>query len=103
MIHNLGAVAASWLHASFLDEIPDIESKPIPGLENLAGNLLGWAKWSLMIAGVLGLMICGGMMILGRRNRSSTAVDGAVGIPWVLGGLTVGAIATFVVGAALPN
>ena len=53
---------------------------------------LGWGKWTLIVGGVLGMFICGGMMILGRRNRSSTAVDGATGIPWVLGGLTLGAI-----------
>ncbi|MEV0650090.1 hypothetical protein AB0I28_33010 [Phytomonospora sp. NPDC050363] len=103
MINTLGAWASSWLQAGFLEEIPEITPIPIPGLQELSGKLLGWAKWTLMLAGVLGLMICGGMMILGRRNRSSTAVDGAVGIPWVIGGLTVGAIATFVVGVALPD
>ncbi len=82
---------------------PNPTPAPIPGLGDVANTFLGWAKWTLIIAGVLGMMICGGMMILGRRNRSSTAVDGAAGIPWVLGGLTVGAIAATIVGAVLPG
>jgi len=73
----------------------------IPGLGTAATMFLGWGKWALIVGGVLGMFICGGMMILGRRNRSSTAVDGATGIPWVLGGLTVGAIAATVVGTVL--
>lgn len=79
----------------------DPAPREIPGLGGVASMFLGWGKWALLVGGVLGLLICGGMMILGRRNRSSTAVDGATGIPWVLGGLTVGAIAATVVGAVL--
>jgi len=73
----------------------------IPGLGPDASLFLSWGKWALRVGGVLGLMICGGMMILGRRNRSSTAVDGASGIPWVLGGLTIGAIAATIAGTVL--
>jgi hypothetical protein len=82
---------------------PGIDPAPseIPGLGTAATMFLGWGKWALIVGGVLGMFICGGMMILGRRNRSSTAVDGATGIPWVLGGLTVGAIAATVVGTVL--
>ncbi|MEV6928441.1 hypothetical protein AB0M46_28690 [Dactylosporangium sp. NPDC051485] len=79
----------------------DPPSQPIPGLGALVTQLLGWAKWALIVSGILGMFICAGMMIMGRRNRSSTAVDGATGIPWVLGGLTLGAVAATVVGAVL--
>jgi hypothetical protein len=79
----------------------DPDPQEIPGLGTAATMFLGWGKWALIVGGVLGMFICGGMMILGRRNRSSTAVDGATGIPWVLGGLTVGAIAATVVGTVL--
>ncbi|MEV6922953.1 hypothetical protein AB0M46_00365 [Dactylosporangium sp. NPDC051485] len=79
----------------------DPTSQPIPGLGVLVTKLLGWAKWALIVAGILGMFICAGMMIMGRRNRSSTAVDGATGIPWVLGGLTLGAVAATIVGAVL--
>ncbi len=48
-------------------------------------------------------MACGVMMAVGRRNRSSMAADGAAGIPWVLGGLTFGAIAALIVAFILPG
>jgi hypothetical protein len=52
-----------------------------PGLESLGSTFLAWTKWILIICGVGGLMICGIMMAVGRRNRSSFAADGAAGIP----------------------
>jgi hypothetical protein len=45
------------------------------------------------------MFISAGMMIIGRRNRSATAVDGAAGVPWVLGGLFLAAVAASIVGA----
>ena len=81
--------------------VPNPAPVPVPGLDAVANTFLGWGKWTLIVAGVLGMFICGGMMILGRRNRSSTAVDGATGIPWVLGGLTLGSIGAAVVGVVL--
>lgn len=70
-----------------------------PGLEPVANMFVGWGKWVLVVAGVLGMFICAGMMIIGRRNRSATAVDGAAGIPWVLGGLFLAAVAASVIAA----
>jgi hypothetical protein len=61
--------------------------------------LLGWLKWGGLVAGLVGLMICGIMMAVGRRNRHALAADGAAGIPWVLGGLSVIVLAAGVVGA----
>ncbi len=76
---------------------------PPPGLD-VAGNMfIGWMKWILIVCGVGGLTACGIMMAVGRRNRSAFAADGAAGIPWVLGGLTLGAIAAVIVGAVLPG
>ncbi len=72
-----------------------------PGLDATANTFLGWLKWGGLVCGVLGLGICGIMMMVGRRNRSSTAVDGASGIPWVLGGLTVMSFASAIVGQVL--
>lgn len=72
-----------------------------PGLEATATTFLGWVKWAGLVGGVLGLFFCALMMMLGRRNRSSTAVDGATGIPWVLGGLTLMALAAGLVSAVL--
>ena len=74
-----------------------------PGLEQLGDTFLSWLTWILRICGVGGLMACGVMMAVGRRNRSAMAADGAAGIPWVLGGLTLGAIATLIVAFILPG
>ncbi|GAB7044000.1 MULTISPECIES: hypothetical protein [Catenuloplanes] len=81
--------------------VPDPTPVPIPGLAPVAETFLAWGKWVLVVAGVLGMFICGGMMILGQRNRSATAVDGAAGIPWVLGGLTLAAVGATVVGVVV--
>lgn len=89
------AKAAAWVAAP---PIPTPTPIAPPGLENLGNTFIGWLKWILVISGVAGLMICGLMMTIGRRNRSAMAADGAVGIPWVLGGLTVGAVAALIVG-----
>ena len=101
LIQHFAAAALTYLAAPSPPPGIDPDPTPIPGLETAATMFLGWGKWALIIGGVLGMMICAGMMIMGRRNRSSTAVDGATGIPWVLGGLTLGAIAATVVGAVL--
>jgi hypothetical protein len=72
-----------------------------PGLAQSADTFISWLKWGGLVGGVIGMIICGLMMILGRRNRSATAVDGATGIPWILGGLTVIALSAGFVGALL--
>jgi hypothetical protein len=68
-----------------------------PGLANRVGTLLAWWKWGSLIAGVFGLIACGAMMAIGRRNRSNLAADGAAGIPWVLAGLTLIALSSGIV------
>jgi hypothetical protein len=75
----------------------DPNPSPPPGLDTLGSTFISWTKWILRICGVVGLMACGIMMVVGRRQRSAFAADGAAGIPWVLGGLTLGAIAAIVV------
>lgn len=56
-------------------------------------KVMGLAKWIAFAAGAVGLLIAGVMMSVGRRHRSSTAADGALGIPWVIGGLSTVALA----------
>lgn len=77
----------------------DLDPNPVapPGLATLGTTFISWAKWILRICGVVGLIVCGIMMAVGRRQRSAFAADGAAGIPWVLGGLTLGAIAAIIV------
>jgi hypothetical protein len=40
-------------------------------------------------------------MAIGHRNRAAFAADGATGIPWVLAGLSLAAIASAIVGVFL--
>ena len=79
--------------------VPDPGPTAPPGFEELAGSLLGWLKWGVLVAGVLGLLICALMLIIGRRNRSATAYEGLVGSAWVIGGLALASVAALLVGA----
>jgi drug/metabolite transporter (DMT)-like permease len=81
--------------------VPNPPPQAPPGLESFANEFLGWMKWSGLVAGMAGLIIIGIMMAVGRRNRSMMAVDGAAGIPWVVGGLTVISFASAIVGKVL--
>ncbi|MFI5959747.1 hypothetical protein [Cryptosporangium sp. NPDC051539] len=81
--------------------IPNPPPSEIPGLGPVLGKFISWAKWTIRGAGVLGILWCCGMMIFGRRNRSALAVDGAIGLPWVLGGVSIAAIAATLVGSVL--
>ncbi|GIG57112.1 hypothetical protein Lfu02_14840 [Longispora fulva] len=62
---------------------------PPPGLEKPAELFLSWMKWGALLAGGVGFTISAVMMIAGRRNRSAMAADGASGIPWIIGGLSL--------------
>ncbi len=81
--------------------VPNPAPAPPPGLAHRVNTLLGWWKWGSLIGGVFGLVACGAMMAIGRRNRSSLAADGAAGIPWVLAGLTLIALSSGIVGVFL--
>lgn len=70
-------------------EIQDVPASAPDGVEGTINQLLGWGKWISFVAGVAGLIVCGVMMLLGRRNRSQMSADGAIGLPWVIGGLSV--------------
>lgn len=82
-----------------LAAVPNPDPVAPPGMAEPAEQLISWMKWVGIIAGVIGFGMCALMMILGRRNRSNMAVDGATGIPWVLGGLSTMSLAAGVVGA----
>jgi hypothetical protein len=78
--------------------VPNPAPMAPPGLSGDMNTLLAWWKWGALIAGIFGLIGCGAMMAIGRRNRSSLAADGATGIPWVLAGLTLIALSSGIVG-----
>jgi hypothetical protein len=72
-----------------------------PGLARPVTTIIAWGKWGVLVSGVAGLLICAGKMAIGHRNRATFAADGATGIPWVLGGLSLAAVAASVVGVFL--
>ena len=81
--------------------VPDPAPQAPPGLSGKVNTILGWGKWGVLICGVAGLLICGGKMAIGHRNRATLAADGATGIPWVLGGLSLVAASAAIVAVFL--
>jgi hypothetical protein len=81
--------------------VPNPAPQEVPGLKGPVNTIIGWGKWMVMGLGVIGLLICAGQMAIGRRNRHTFAADGAAGIPWVLGGLSLAAISSAIVGVFL--
>jgi hypothetical protein len=105
LIHALAASglpaadhAPVWATPGLAGGVPNPAPVAPPGLSADMNTLLAWWKWGALIAGVFGLIGCGAMMAIGRRNRSSLAADGATGIPWVLAGLTLIALSSGIVG-----
>lgn len=81
------------LQALLAAAIPNPGPAAPPGLGDLTNTILAWIKWGCLVSGVAGLMICGGMMILGRRNRNQLAIEGVSSTVWVFGGLALVATA----------
>jgi predicted alpha/beta-hydrolase family hydrolase len=80
---------------------PNPPAQAPPGLSAPVNTILGWGKWGVLVCGVAGLLICGGKMTIGHRNRAAFAADGATGVPWVLAGLSLAAVAAAIVGVFL--
>jgi hypothetical protein len=72
-----------------------------PGLTGPVTTIIAWGKWGVLVCGVAGLLMCAGKMAIGHRNRATFAADGATGVPWVLGGLSLAAVAAAIVGVFL--
>jgi hypothetical protein len=98
---HLVLLRASRLMPSLSAGVPDPAPQAPPGLSGKVNTLLGWGKWGVLICGVAGLLLCGGKMAIGHRNRASLAADGAAGIVWVLGGLSLVAASAGIVAVFL--
>lgn len=71
-------------------ELPDPDPAPPPGVVNDAANtFLAWMKWGGLVGAIGALIAAGIMMAVGRRNRNNMAVEGAMSLPWVVGGLAL--------------
>jgi hypothetical protein len=81
--------------------VPNPAPQAPPGLSRPVNTVLAWGKWGVLVCGVAGLLICGGKMAIGHRNRATFAAEGATGVPWVLGGLSLAAVAAAIVGVFL--
>lgn len=108
LLHAMAAHAIASGHPDVLlawrtvaGAVPDPAPQAPPGLAADTNTVLGWGKWGVLICGVAGLLICGGKMTIGHRNRSSLAADGASGIPWVIGGLSLVAASAGIVAVFL--
>jgi hypothetical protein len=98
---HLVLLRASRLMPSLSAGVPDPAPQAPPGLSGKVNTILGWGKWGVLICGVAGLLVCGGKMTIGHRNRASLAADGAAGIVWVLGGLSLVAASAGIVAVFL--
>jgi hypothetical protein len=96
-----GHVGIHWAWHDLAGRVPNPPAQAPPGLSGPVNMILGWGKWGVMVCGVAGLLICGGKMAIGHRNRAAFAADGATGVPWVLAGLSVAAVAASIVGMFL--
>jgi hypothetical protein len=108
LLHALAAHATASGHSAALlawravaGAVPDPAPQAPPGLAAKVNTVLGWGKWGVLICGVAGLLISGGKMAIGHRNRSALAADGATGIPWVIGGLSLVAASAGIVAVFL--
>lgn len=68
-------------------------SAPTEKLGSFGSTFIGWMKWIVLVGGVIGLIVCAAMLVVGRRNRNAVAQDGIVGGVWVIGGISMCAIA----------
>jgi hypothetical protein len=85
---------------AWLNQVPeDLQPEAPPELEGVVTTLLGWLVWGVAFSGVAGLLICAGMIILGRRSRNQMAIDGLIGALWVFGGLALAGSAGVLVNA----
>jgi hypothetical protein len=98
-VGHLGALRA-WPYIA-AGGVPNPPAQAPPGLTAPVNTILGWGKWGVLVSGVAGLLICSGKMTIGHRNRASFAADGATGVPWVLAGLSLAAVAASIVGVFL--
>ncbi|MEU9079972.1 hypothetical protein AB0D22_35520 [Kitasatospora sp. NPDC048538] len=74
---------------------------PPPGMEGTFTNWVSWGKYVGMFCGIMGLIACGIMMTIGRRNRAHLSAEGASGLVWVIAGVSAITLSVSVVTAMM--
>lgn len=80
-------------------DLPNGDPTAPAGLGDAAGQLIGIGKWVGLVLGIGGIIACGMMMTIGRRNNSRMSADGASGLMWVVAGISVVLLSVPIVGA----
>jgi hypothetical protein len=93
------AVLLAWRSVAGI--VPDPVPQAPPGLTHDTDVVLGWGKYGVLACGVAGLLLCGGKMTIGHRNRSALAAEGAASVPYVLLGLSLASASAVLVGVFL--
>ena len=75
--------------APLADPVPNPAPVAPPGFGNAGSNIVSWFKYGGLICCVVGLIVCGMQMAIGRRNRSEMSAQGAIGVPWVGAGIII--------------
>lgn len=98
-MHELVHIAA---HFSAQTTGP-VDPGPIapPGVAAKVSTIIGWVHWGAYAAGIIAFLLAGSAMMIGKRNRSSMAADGASHLTWVIAGLLVVSASSVVVGALI--
>lgn len=87
--------------ATVADSLPNPAPASPPGMKDTFSNWISWGKYIGMFAGAMGFIACGIMMMVGRRNRSHLAAEGAGGLVWTIAGISTVTLAVSVVTAMM--
>jgi predicted lipid-binding transport protein (Tim44 family) len=93
-------MSISHVFAQTLDFLAQQQNDPLDGLDPAptpppgplkqgAQTLLSWIKWGGLFGAVVAGVAAGIMMAIGRRNRNNMAIEGAISIPWIIGGIAL--------------
>ena len=103
MFHRLNTHLLLWLsQPPSQPVVPDPAPQVPPGkLSEAANTILAWLKWGGLVSAVGAFFVAGIMMEVGRRNRNNMAVEGAMSVPWVVGGMALILASASIVGFVL--
>ncbi|RJQ66196.1 hypothetical protein D5S17_35830 [Pseudonocardiaceae bacterium YIM PH 21723] len=87
--HALFLEVSGWLAVDPTVDLNPPAQAPPGKVGEAANTILGWMKWGGLVGSVGAFIASGIMMSVGRRNRNNMAVDGAAGVPWIVGGLAL--------------